>query len=77
VSDTPRTDELWDRIRGSLFWTDHPARLLSERLERENNALRVDMRRLKSLLAGHACGCGSRYCPTCEAIRIVEKACQA
>lgn len=41
-SDTPETDALWNPIRGSAFWANHPARLLSEKLERERNAWKAN-----------------------------------
>ena len=36
-SDTLETDAVWNPIRGSAFWDNHPGRLLSEKLERERN----------------------------------------
>lgn len=53
---TPETDAVWDCIRGSAFWTNHPARLLSEELERERDALREGFD-LEGLTAAEKC-CG-------------------
>jgi len=35
MSDTPRTDEHWWSIKGSLYWMNHPTRLEMEAMERE------------------------------------------
>ena len=49
-SDTPETDALWDPIRGSAFWQNHPARLLSEKLERERDAALSSLAELHAAL---------------------------
>ena len=75
ASDTPRTDA--KAYEEPLTALSVVGAGFARELERENSALHGDMRRMKRLLAGHACYLGIRYCPTCEAIRIAEKACQA
>ena len=72
---TPRTDALWDMIKGSLLWTDHPARLLSESLERELSDCLVTLREVKKHLELGACRCDmlvDEECPRCRMLKDVE-----
>lgn len=61
TSATPETDALWDPIRGSAFWTNHPARLLSEKLESQRQALAELLERVVEDQDGTGDEIGARY----------------